>query len=68
LTVEKGLPLNGRVPLAVAPVLAELDGKRPLADVVEAVARSAGVSAEALSAESIAALRELVAQGLLVWA
>jgi methylase of polypeptide subunit release factors len=66
LTVEQGLPLNGRVPLAVAPVLAELDGKRPLADVVEAVARSAGISAEALSAESVPALRELVARGLLV--
>jgi hypothetical protein len=66
LTVEQGLPLNGRVPLAVAPVLAGLDGKRPLAEVVEAVARSAGVSTEALSGESVPALRELVARGLLV--
>jgi SAM-dependent methyltransferase len=66
LTVEQGLPLNGRVPVAVAPVLAALDGSRPLVDVVEAAARSVGVSAEALSAESVPALRELVARGLLV--
>jgi methylase of polypeptide subunit release factors len=66
LTVERGLPLNGRVPVAVAPVLAALDGSMPLADVVETVARAAGVSTEALSAESVPALRELVARGLLV--
>jgi methylase of polypeptide subunit release factors len=66
LTVEQGLPLNGRVPVGVAPVLAALAGSRPLADVVEAVAGSTGVSAEALSAESVPALRELVARGLLV--
>lgn len=66
LTVEHGLPLNGRVPVAVAPVLAGLDGARLLADVVAAVARAAGVSVEALSAESVPALRELVARGLLV--
>jgi hypothetical protein len=47
-------------------VLAALAGSRPLADVVEAVAGSTGVSAEALSAESVPALRELVARGLLV--
>ena len=66
LTVERGIPLNGRVPLAVAPVLAALDGLRPLDDVVEAVARVTGVSTEALSAESVPALRELVARGLLI--
>ena len=66
VTVEAGLPLNGRVPVAVAPVLAALDGSRPLVDVVAAVAQSAGVSAEALSAESVPALRELVARGLLI--
>ena len=66
LTVEQGLPLNGRVPVNVGPVLAGLDGVRPLADVVKAVARSAGVSVEARSAESVRALRELVARGLLI--
>ena len=35
VTVEKGIPLPGRVPVAVAPVLAALDGRRSLADVVE---------------------------------
>jgi hypothetical protein len=66
LTVEQGLPLNGRVPVGVAPVLVALDGSRPLADVVEAVSREAAVSAEALAAESVPALTELVARGLLV--
>jgi len=66
LTVEQGIPLPGRVPLAVAPVLAALDGRRTLADVIEEVARAAGLSAAALSAESLPALGELVARGLLV--
>jgi methylase of polypeptide subunit release factors len=66
LTVEQGIPLPGRVPVSVAPVLAALDGRRPLADIVETAARAAGVSTEALSAESLPALRELVARGLLV--
>lgn len=66
LTVEQGVPLAGRVPVSVAPVLATLDGRRPLADIVETAARAAGVSAEALSAECLPALRELVARGLLV--
>jgi hypothetical protein len=66
LTVEQGLPLSGRVPLAVAPVLAALDGSRPLAEVVAEAARSAKVSLEALAGEGVPALRELVARGLLV--
>jgi methylase of polypeptide subunit release factors len=66
LTVEQGIPLPGRVPVSVAPVLAELDGRRPLADIVETAARVGGVSPEGLSAECLPALRELVARGLLV--
>ena len=66
VTVEQGIPLSGRIPVAVAPVLAALDGHRLLADVVESAARAGGVSPEALSAESLPALRELVARGLLV--
>ena len=50
----------------VAGVLAALDGRRTLADVVESEARAAGISPEALSAECVAELRELVARGLLV--
>ena len=56
LTVEQGIPLPGRFPLSVAPVLAALDGRRPLADIVAPAAR----------AEALPALRELVARGLLV--
>jgi hypothetical protein len=66
VTVEQGIPLPGRVPVAVAPVLAALDGRRPLVDVVESAARAGGVSPEALSAETLPALRELVGRGLLV--
>ena len=64
LTVEEGIPLSGRVPLSVAPVLAGLDGRRLLREVLEDVA--AGRSAEALAGEAVPALRELVARGLLV--
>ena len=66
VTVEQGIPLPGRVPVAAAPVLAALDGRRPLGEVVDTSARAAGVSPEALSAECLPALRELVARGLLV--
>ena len=68
VTVEEGIPLPGRVPIAVAPVLAALDGHRDLGDVIDEVAPTAGVSPEALAAECVPALRELVARGLLVTA
>ena len=47
-------------------MLAALDGRRPLAEVVETAALAGGISPEALSAECLPALRELVARGLLV--
>jgi methylase of polypeptide subunit release factors len=56
LTVDEGIPLPGRVPSSVAPVLAALDGRRPLAQIVEPAAR----------AEALRALRDLLARGLLV--
>ena len=56
LTVEEGIPLAGRVPASVAPLLAALDGRRPLAEIVDPAVR----------AEALPALRELVARGLLV--
>jgi hypothetical protein len=56
LTVDQGIPLAGRVPVAVAPLVAALDGRRRLAELLDP-----GVRAEALPA-----LRELVARGLLV--
>jgi hypothetical protein len=60
LTVEEGIPLSGRVPVEVAPVLAALDGRRTLADVIAALA------GEALTAAAVPAIGELVARGLLV--
>lgn len=56
LTVDQGIPLPGRVPVSLAPVLAGLDGRRPLADLLPPPAR----------AEALPALRELVARGLVV--
>ena len=56
LTVDEGIPLPGRVPVSVAPVLAALDGRRPLVELVKPAAR----------AEALPALRELLARGLLV--
>ncbi|HUQ22910.1 MAG TPA: methyltransferase [Gaiellaceae bacterium] len=56
LTVDEGIPLPGRVPRSVAPVLAALDGRRPLADLISPATR----------AEALPALRELLARGLLV--
>lgn len=68
VTVEEGLPLPGRVPVAAAPVLAALDGRRPLADAIASAAAAARVSQEALSAECLPVLRELILRGLLVTA
>jgi methylase of polypeptide subunit release factors len=56
ITVEEGIPLRGAVPVSLAPVLAALDGRRPLAELLEPSA----------SAEALPGLRELVARGLLV--
>ena len=66
VTVEKGIPLPGRVPVAVAPVLAALDGRRSLADVVEAAAGAGARLAGSAVGRVHSGLRELVARGLLV--
>jgi len=62
LTVEQGLPLSGRVPVELAPVLARLDSRRTVADALVEVAGEV----DALAAAAVPALRELVARGLLV--
>jgi hypothetical protein len=46
--------------------VAGLDGRRPLHRVVEAAARRAGATPEALAAECLPTLGELLARGLLV--
>jgi methylase of polypeptide subunit release factors len=56
ITVEEGIPLPGTVPVSLGPVLAALDGRRPLAELLGPDAR----------AEALPVLRELVARGLLV--
>ena len=56
LTVDEGIPLPGRVPASAAPVVAALDGRRPLAELVDPAER----------AQVLPSLRELVARGLLV--
>ena len=66
LTVEEGIPLAGRIPPACVPVVAGLDGRRPLGRVVEVAARTAGVTPEALAATCLPARGELLARGLLV--
>jgi hypothetical protein len=66
LTVDEGIPLGGRIPTACLPVVAGLDGRRPLRRVIETAARKSGVSAEALAAECLPTLCELLARGLLV--
>jgi methylase of polypeptide subunit release factors len=56
ITVEEGIPLPGHVPVSLAPVIAALDGRRPLAALIDAAARR----------ETLPALRRLLARGLLV--
>jgi methylase of polypeptide subunit release factors len=60
ISVERGLPLRGRIPLAAAPLMRLLDGRRTPAE----AAAAAGVTPEALRAECLPALRTLVARGL----
>ena len=66
LTVEEGIPLAGRIPPACLPVVAALDGRRPLRRAIETAARKGGVTSEALAAECLPTLCELLARGLLV--
>ena len=66
LTVEEGLPLAGRIPPACLPVVAALDGRRPLRKAVEAAARASGVTTEAVEAQCLPTLAELLGRGLLV--
>jgi methylase of polypeptide subunit release factors len=56
VSVEEGVPLPGTVPVSLAPVVAALDGRRPLSTLLAPEARS----------EALPVLRELVARGLLV--
>jgi methylase of polypeptide subunit release factors len=66
LTVEEGIPLAGRIPPACHPVVAALNGRRPLRTAIEAAARRSGVPTEALTTECLPTLTELLARGLLV--
>jgi methylase of polypeptide subunit release factors len=66
LTVEEGIPVAGRIPPACLPVVAALDGRRPLRKAIETAARKSGVTTEALAAECLPILGELLARGLLV--
>jgi methylase of polypeptide subunit release factors len=66
LSVEEGLPLSGRVPTACVAVISALDGQRPLREAIGIAARDASTSPEALTGACLAALRDLVARGLLV--
>jgi methylase of polypeptide subunit release factors len=66
LTVEEGIPLAGRIPAACLPVVAALDGRRPLRKAIELAARKSGVSSEALTTECVPTLCELLARGLLI--
>jgi methylase of polypeptide subunit release factors len=56
VTVDEGLPLRVPVPAAVAPVLAALDGRRPVSELLD----------QELRAAALPVLRTLVERGLLV--
>jgi methylase of polypeptide subunit release factors len=66
LALSSGIRLTTRLPAHALPVLRALDGSTPLAAVFAHAATASGVSAEALTAECLPALRELYARGLLV--
>jgi SAM-dependent methyltransferase len=66
LTVEQGVQVAGRIPPACLPVVAALDGRQPLRAVLEAAARTKGVTTEALTAQCLPTLAELLARGLIV--
>jgi hypothetical protein len=66
LALSSGIRLTTRLPAHALPVLRALDGSTPLATLFDHVAAAVGVSAEALTAECLPALRELYARGLLV--
>ena len=61
ISVERGLPLHGRISLPAAPLVRLLDGRRTPAE----AAVAAGIAPDALRTECLPALRELVARGLM---
>jgi hypothetical protein len=66
LSIEKGLPLTGRIPTACVPVISALDGRRPLREAIDIAARDTSRSPEALTGDCLSALTDLVGRGLLV--
>ena len=61
ITVGRGLPLQGRLPLAAAPLVRRLDGRLTVTE----AAAVAGPEPDVLRAECLPALRDLIARGLL---
>jgi len=61
ITVERGLPLQGRIPLAAAPLMRRLDGRLTVTE----AAAAADLAPDVLRAECLPALRDLIARGLL---
>jgi methylase of polypeptide subunit release factors len=66
LSVEKGVPLTGRIPTACVPVISALDGQRSLREAIDIAAHATSRSPEALTGDCLSALTDLVGRGLLV--
>jgi hypothetical protein len=66
LSLEEGLGFRASLDRATAELLAGLDGRRTLGEVVDELARRQGTTREALAGEAVAVVRGLLEAGFLV--
>jgi hypothetical protein len=65
--VQPGLTIGAAVPAVALRVILELDGKRPLRDVVRIAVDNTGFDADELRDQAPASSRRLVELGLVEW-
>ena len=67
LCVQPGLSIGAAVPPAALPVILELDGERPLRDLVSNAVNSTGFDPEQVRDETLSAALRLIQLGLVDW-
>jgi hypothetical protein len=67
LWVQPGLTIGAAVPAVALPVILELDGRRPLRDLVRIAVDNTGFDADEVRDKALASSRRLVEFGLVEW-
>jgi SAM-dependent methyltransferase len=67
ISVEPGLTVAATVPSVALPVILELDGQRPLSDVIRNVVANTGFDADEVFEQTLTTVRRLICLGLIDW-